>query len=87
MDTTDGDTAADTRQYVRDPGRVLDDSLTAGNVALDDALPDDATATGYELPTAELWFGPDDGDRYAYVMRQDGAVERWPRAVQPIGCE
>ena len=66
---------------------MLEDRLTVDNLAMDVTLPDAATATGYYLPTAELWFGPDAGDYYAYIVRADGSVERWPRAVQHIACE
>lgn len=83
-----GDTD-DIRTYVRDPEGALEDGDydLAGQLNLDAGLPADSRATGYEMPSAELWFGPDGGDRYAYLVRDNGTVERWPRAEEEILCE
>jgi heat shock protein HslJ len=73
-------------QYVRDAEGVfsgadwLPDEFDA-----DAELPDGAQDTGYHTDGAELWFGPDDGDRYAYLHTEQG-VERWPRAREEVGC-
>ena len=74
------------RQYLRDPEGVfsgvdwLPDSFDP-----DAELPDDAQNTGYHTDGAQLWFGPDDGDEYAYLETERG-VERWPRAREVFGC-
>lgn len=80
--------AEELRTYVRDPEGALEgrDSDLAGQLDLDAELRADSTATGYQMPSAELWFGPDGGDRYAYLVRDDGTVERWPRAEEEILC-
>ena len=69
----------DTRQYVRDaknmPGRR---AKHRGELDLDVSIPRDAADTGYHTKGAALWFGPDDGDRFAYLVL-DGRTERWPR--------
>lgn len=73
-------------QYVRDPEAVLGEAADlSGDLVLDSQMPEDAEFTGYHTDQAELWFGPDDGDRYAY-LDTDRGVERWPRAREPVGC-
>ena len=63
------------RTYIRDPEDVTGSRT---GLDLDAALPDESTATGYRAGAVELWFGPDSGADYAYLV--DGPeVERWPR--------
>ncbi len=59
--------------------------MLLGQLDLDAELPADAQSTGYHTEQAELWFGPDRGDQYAY-LDTDRGIERWPRAREPIGC-
>ncbi|CAN5865644.1 hypothetical protein BH23ACT10_BH23ACT10_37590 [soil metagenome] len=72
--------------YVRDPARMFrrGDVLT-DDLELDTELPGNAEQSGYETGAAELWWGPDNGEDYAYVMTDKG-VERWPRARKEFGC-
>lgn len=80
-------TADQARQYLRDPEgavRGVDDVLL-GDLDLDVDLPDEATYSGYATADAELWFGPDGGETYAYLQTDEG-VERWPRAGEAIAC-
>ncbi len=69
----------DTRQYVRDAKNMLGRRAKhRGELDLDVSMPRDAADTGYHTKGAALWFGPDDGDRFAYLVL-DGRTERWPR--------
>lgn len=69
-------------QYIRDPEDVTG---SRAGLDLDAALPDGSTATGYRAGAVELWFGPDGGADWAYLV--DGnEVERWPRPEAPPGC-
>ncbi len=81
-----GPDAPPIHEYVRDPvGDLGHLGEMLGQLDLDAELPDDAQSTGYHTDRAELWFGPDGGDQYAY-LDTDRRVERWPRAREPIGC-
>jgi hypothetical protein len=72
------------RQYVRDPAGVLPAWPLLDSYAEGIELPDEATDSGYRSPEGfELWFT--ERDTAAYVVTPDG-IERWPRAVEPIGC-
>ena len=72
------------RQYVRDPHGVLGGWPLLESYAEDVQLPDNATDSGYRSPEGfELWFT--ESDTAAYVVTPE-SVERWPRAVEPIGC-
>lgn len=75
------------REYVRDAGKVLPEVPGAFRDVLDpDAeLPEAAEDSGYRLDETALWFGPDGGDEYAYLVRE-GEVERWPRTFETIAC-
>jgi len=76
---------ADRRTFIRDPEGAVSQVRLAGELTLDSTLPPGSTDTGYERGEVSLWLGPDGGDRFVYVV-QDGAVERWPRALQLPGC-
>lgn len=70
------------RFYIRDPEDVTG---SRPGLDLDAALPAGSAATGYRVGTVELWFGPDGGTSYAYLV--DGPdVERWPRPDPVPGC-
>lgn len=71
------------RQYIRDPDDVLD---LGDRLESDVSLPEGSASTGYSTDGIELWFGPDEGDRYACLVRDADDVERWPRAVEPPAC-
>lgn len=82
---TSPETAADTREYLRDPdGRVPEERLL-GELDLDVEMPEDAQFTGYSTDEVELWFGPDEGNKFSYLKTGDG-TERWPRAEEAIAC-
>ncbi len=73
---------AEVRSYIRDPENVAG---SRAGLDLDADLPAGSAATGYRAGAVELWFGPDGGNSYAYLV--DGAgVERWPRPEQVPGC-
>ncbi len=75
------------RHYTRDADGVLK-GFTGhfrGDLDLDAALPAGSQPTGYRLGAVELWFGPDKGEDYAYLVNPDG-VEQWPVEVKPILC-
>jgi heat shock protein HslJ len=74
------------RQYIRDPEGVFSGvDWLPHSFDSDVELPDSAQNTGYHTDGAQLWFGPDDGDKYAYLETERG-VERWPRAREVVGC-
>ena len=78
--------ASDTRQYVRDPQKGLGSGVELlGELDLAARLPRDAMYSGYRTDEVELWFGPDVGDRYAYLV-MEGRTERWPRAQDHVAC-
>ena len=71
-------------QYLRDPEGVFPAERLLDAYAEGVELPDDASDSGYRSPDGlELWFT--ESDTALYVVTPDGA-ERWPRAVEPIGC-
>lgn len=82
---TQADTAADIRQYVRDPQNVLPDTGTRASLDTGVQVPPDAAPTGYETDGVLLWLGADDGDDAIYIVFDDHA-ERWPRTAQVIAC-
>ncbi len=74
--------SADVHFYIRDP-----EDVTGSRAGLDvhAALPAGSIATGYRVGAVELWFGPDSGANFAYLV--DGPdIERWPRTEPPPGC-
>lgn len=80
---TVGSRIGDQRTYIRDPEGAI--PFTEG-LDLDAELPTGAEPTGYRTGDVALWFGDDRGDRWAYLVRADGTVERWPRDVEGIAC-
>jgi len=71
-------------QYLRDPENVFPAERLLDEYAEGVELPEDASDSGYRSPEgSELWFT--DSDTALYVVTASG-VERWPRAVEPIGC-
>ncbi len=71
------------RQYVRDPLSLLPAGSLVTTLGRAVSLPREATFTGYRSGELELWLTPDDAA--AYVVSPTG-VERWPRALEPLGC-
>ena len=76
--------AADARLYLRDP-QGLHAAVSMAVYAGDVALPDDAFDTGYRYGSDALWVAPTTADREVFIVRGD-VVERWPRAVELLGC-
>jgi hypothetical protein len=71
-------------QYLRDPDGFFDFARLLADYAEGVELPDDASDSGYRSPEGfELWFT--ESDAALYVVTPQG-IERWPRAVEPIGC-
>jgi hypothetical protein len=69
---------------VFDPGTAIDRQLLAGKPDKDADLPPDAVDTGLRRSDAELWLAAD-GD--ALYVVSDENVEKWPRAIETIGCD
>lgn len=82
-----GPDAPEVREFVRDPNGVLPDVPGAylSELDLEAELPDDARPTGYSMDGVELWFGPDKGEEYAYLVRGQ-RTERWPREYKEVAC-
>jgi hypothetical protein len=80
----------DFRQYVRDPDGVLSTSVRTP-FGSDDELPADVAPSGFGRGDWELWTAPSDVADAVYVVNGDpragGTWERWPRAVDIIGCD
>jgi hypothetical protein len=76
-------TAAEIRQFIRDPRGVIDQDFRV-RLAIHIALPPDARATGYRNGELELWLSPSARDS-AYLRVGDD-VERWPRADPVVAC-
>jgi hypothetical protein len=73
----------DTRLYIRDPLKVLQ-QFEVGRYSARTTLPKDAVATGYKSVDRELFTTPNKD--FVYVRAPSG-VERWPRSTDPmIGC-
>ena len=78
---------SDWRQYVRDPDGALGEAYGLSGPYDDNVtLPANATYSGYHRGTWQLWTSPSDADRAVYLVHNN-AVERWPRAPQPILCD
>ena len=72
------------KQYLRDPQGVFGDARLLETYAEGVEVPQDASDSGYRSPEGyELWFT--ESDIAAYVVTPDG-IERWPRAVDGVGC-
>lgn len=82
---TQADTAADIRQYLRDPQGVLPDGTTPTSLDTDAQVPESASPTAYEAGDVQLWLGEDGGQNAVYVVFPDHA-ERWPRATEVFAC-
>lgn len=83
----DAPDAPDVREFMRDPQGVLPHRPGAyrSKLDLDSDLPEDATPNGYSIGGVELWFGPDGGEEFAYLVRA-GRSERWPREYEEVAC-
>jgi hypothetical protein len=81
---TVSDTAAQTRQYIRDPRGAVRAALR-DRLRLRAELPADAGATGYRYGPLEVYLSPSDQDEAIYVVG-GGRVERWPRSEPMALC-
>ncbi len=75
-------TTAESRQFVRDPSRVL--PRPVGEPLTGIALPRDAQDTGYRHGDLQLWLSPSDPSGAYLRVRAD--VERWPRGEPAVVC-
>ena len=82
---TPAPTAADARQYVRDPKGVLPSSALHATLDLHAKLPTDATTTGFTVKGVTLYLAPSDQDQAAYLVAGTD-VERWPRSDPMTVC-
>lgn len=80
---TVSESAAEIRQFIRDPAGVMDVGLR-DRLARHVTLPANARDTGYRHQELELWLSPSEPD--AAYLRVGGDVERWPRAEPVIAC-
>jgi hypothetical protein len=78
-------TAAQARQYIRDPQRVIQ-VPRAQPLERDVRLPADARKTGFRLGAIELYVSPSDADEWIYVVGPSSA-ERWPRSDPMTLCD
>jgi hypothetical protein len=78
-------TAADARQYIRDPKAVVPTSALRTTLDRHATLPSDASTTGFTLNGITLYFAPSDQDQAAYVVAGSD-VERWPRSDPMTLC-
>ena len=84
---SDAQTGNDERHvYVRDPEGVFTGEFDLPPPDLDASLPTDAAPTGYHRGPWELWSSPTDLVDAVYLVSDDGAIERWPRARQVAYC-
>ena len=49
-------------------------------------MPADAVFTGYEYDGYRLWLAESTSVSEAYIVRPDGVVEVWPRAIEVFAC-
>jgi len=82
---THSGSAAQARQYIRDPKAVTPTKLR-DLLDLHATLPSDATATGYVYQGIAVYLSPSDQDRAVYVVGTR-SVERWPRSDPMTLCE
>jgi hypothetical protein len=61
-------TAAQDRQYIRDPNRTLRSPYLLGTWARKPTLPADASDTGYRYGALKLYLAPSDEESYAYLV-------------------
>lgn len=80
----DAESGSESRQYMRDPRKVLPQENLMTRFGADVKLPETANYTGYRTDFMELWLDPKDRAA-AYLVFSDH-VERWPRADGTIAC-
>ena len=78
-------TAAEARQYIRDPRGVIQGRPLLRQLELHATLPTDAKPTGYRYGPLEVYLSPSDQDQFIYVVGLLG-VERWPRSDPMTLC-
>jgi hypothetical protein len=79
---------ASVRQFIRDPNGVFESGTFLGSLDLSlRAMPQDARYTGLHRDGNEIWFSESAGDRYVFVKRENGKIERWPRTTSLVACE
>ena len=72
------------RVYVRDPGGALPPGAAAGLLRRQSSLPPDAVSVARSSADRELLVSA--ADLESAWIRTGAAVERWPRAIDEIGC-
>jgi hypothetical protein len=70
--------------YVRDRHGILTGVSFEDSFAKLDEVPPTARDSGYRRGDWALWIDEQSPERVYLVG--DGAVERWPRAAEPVGC-
>ncbi|TWH73399.1 hypothetical protein JD78_01922 [Modestobacter roseus] len=75
------------RQFVRDPDGVVSPALAAAFDG-DVSPPDDTVDTGFGTEDGvRLELPPGDDPSEVYLVAPAGAVEAWPLAEPPVGCD
>ncbi len=69
--------------FIKDPQGVLPPEWFEVTFDSDATLPPDAEDTGYSFRGQSLWVAPDRSA--AYVVTKQG-TERWPAAIEFVGC-
>ena len=77
--------AAQARQYIRDPNGVVR-SILRDRLDLNARVPSDARPTGYTYDSIQVYLSPTDQDEAIYVVGPFGS-ERWPRSDPMTLCE
>jgi hypothetical protein len=78
-------TAAEARQYIRDPRGALHLTDLRGTWMRNPPTPSDLTDSGYRYGVLKLFFAPSDQDRYVYLIAPADS-ERWPRSDPMTLC-
>lgn len=73
------------RPYVRDQRGILSGVDVEDSFAKLAEVPPTSRDSGYRRGEWALWVDDRRPGR-VYLRRDDGAVERWPRAAEPVGC-
>jgi hypothetical protein len=78
-------TAAQARQYIRDPRGVVK-PVFAERFRGQATLPADARPTGHRFGAMEVFVSPSDQDEFIYIQSSSG-TERWPRSDPMTLCQ
>lgn len=78
------------RQYVFDPGSIVERQLLTGEPQKNAQLPTDAVDTGLRRGKGSLWLAADGNAAYVVLGEAEPpgpSAQLWPRAIEPIRCD